>query len=502
MPKKKPSNLHADRYEQLAEAFLRYLERYLPGFKKEPPEARRALCRMIFEAPTRYRAHSHYEGYARFHYKELEERFGRSQFNRINAALGLFDVPQDWSKVEGRTKPYMLAEKVTTLRERFLAGCHRRSTRLMTEDGKILQAPPASAIASKNKDGQTRRGFKDLPVTTLVPVNLVRLKKLMEDIQARLYAQEAGIMQGEIFSALPSKQFLRSLHQEAAMLVSKARNQNWPGYVLHRYTESEIGGRYYADGVANLQNCYRAVREAAMAGLYDIDIENCHYSILAQMAAQCGYQCTEVLRYLADKEGVRVGLMREFGISKQQAKSALIALIYGARFSHRAKDALPKIFGGDIKLAAQVYNHPQFRALRDDIGGARRAVLAAQPVTRRTMKNCRGLTISLDESDDRQQLAHLLQGVEVAALEAAYRQYPKEIVLLQHDGFTATRTLDTARIEAAMFESTGYRLKVEQKVIQINLGQAFDDHPADLKNQIEIDRKPNAGAGFHQSIAS
>jgi hypothetical protein len=456
---------------------------------------------MIFEAPTRYRAHSHYEGYAWFHYKELEERFGRSQFSRINAELGLFDDPQDWSKVEGRTKPYMLAEKVSTLRERFLAGCHRRSTRLMTEDGKILQAPPASAVAAKNKDGQTRRGFKDLPVTTLVPVNLVQLKKLMVDIQARLYAQDAGILQGEIFSAVPNKKFLKALYQEAAMLVTKARNRNWPGYVLHRYTE-HTSGRLYADGSANLQNCYRAVREAAMAGLYDIDIENCHYSILAQMAAQHGYQCSDVLRYLDDKDGVRGGLMREFGVSKQQAKSALIALIYGARFSHRAKDALPKILGGDTRLAARIYEHPQFRALRDDISGARRAVLAAQPVTRRTIKNCRGLTISMDDSDERQQLAHLLQGVEAAALEAAYRQYPKEIVLLQHDGFTATRPLDTARIEAAMLEATGYRLKVEQKVIQINLGQAFDDHPADLKNQNEIGSKPNAGAGFNQSNAS
>lgn len=28
-----------------------------------------------------------------------------------------------------------------------------------------------------------------------------------------------------------------------------------------------------------------------------------------------------------------------------------------------------------------------------------------------------------------------------------------------------------------MFEATGYRLKVEQKVIQVNLADAFDKHP-------------------------
>ena len=34
-------------------------------------------------------------------------------------------------------------------------------------------------MAAKNKDGQNRRGFQGLPVTTLVPVNLVQVKKLM-----------------------------------------------------------------------------------------------------------------------------------------------------------------------------------------------------------------------------------------------------------------------------------------------------------------------------------
>ena len=238
-----------------------------------------------------------------------------------------------------------------------------------------------------------------------------------------------------------------------------------------------------------------------MAGLYDIDIENCHYSILAQMAAAQGYQCTEINHYLANKKKVRESMAAEFGISVQQAKDALIALIYGAKFSGRANDALPVIFNS-TRLADKVYKHPEFLALRNDIAGARAAVLKAQEVSRRTIKNCRGLTIRLDDTNERQQLAHLLQGVEVTALEAAYRLYPKEIVLLQHDGFTSTTPLDTKRIEAAMLEATGYRLEVEQKVIQVNLANAFDAHPDDTNNQNEIGRKANAGAGFSHTTAS
>jgi hypothetical protein len=422
--KKKPPKVihHAHRYEQFDEAFLRYLARYLPGFKRQPIDVRLALCGMIYEAPTRYRAHSHHEGYSRFTWQELEQSFGRSGFKAINESLGLFEYLEDWSKVEGRTKPYMLTEKVSTIREKFLKGCfRRRATKLLTQDGKYLQSLPASAMAAKNADGQNRRGFQDLPVTTLVPVNLVQVKKLMVSIQARLMAREAGFATSELFSEVPNITFLKSLHQDAAMIYTKANNKKWHGNVIHRYFEIE-SGRVYAEGVGNLQNCYRVLREAAMAGLWDVDIENCHYSILAQMAASHGYQCTEILDYLTHKKQLRESLAAEFGISVQQAKDALIALIYGAKFSVRAKDALPKIFK-NTRLAEKVYQHPKFLALRNDIAGARAVVLKAQTVTRRTIKNCRGLTMRLDESNERQQLAHLLQGVEVTALEAAYRLY-------------------------------------------------------------------------------
>jgi hypothetical protein len=479
---------HAHRYEQFDEAFLRYLARYLPGFKQQPMDVRLALCGMIYEAPTRYRAHSHHEGYSRFTWQELEQSFGRNGFKAINDRLCLFEVAKDsigrdaWSMVNESTKAYMLTEQVATIRENFLKGCfRRRATRLLTQDGKYLQTLPASAMSAKNKDGQNRRGFQGLPVNPLVPVKLVQVKKLMVDIEARLMAHEAGFFTGELFSEAPNTKFLKALHQDAAMIYAKANNKNWPGHVLHRYFEIE-SGRVYVDGVGNLQNCYRVLREAAMAGLYDIDIENCHYSILAQMAAAHGYQCTiDTMTTWTTRDLVRKSLADEFGLSIQQVKDALIALIYGAKFSAYYKDALPKIFNGDTELADRIYLHPKFLALHDDIAGARAVVLDALPVSRQTIQNCRGLTMRVggtDGSNKRQQLAHLLQGVEVTALEAAYRLYPKEIVLLQHDGFAATCQLDTKRIVAAMLEATGYTLKVEQKLIQVDLAQAYDKHPA------------------------
>jgi len=475
---------------------MRYMVREFPAIKRETASVQLALCSMIFEAPTRYRAHSHHERHSRFTWQELEQSFGRNGFKAINDRLCLFEVVKDsigrdaWSMVNESTKAYMLTDQVSSIRDNYLKGVlRRRPTNWLTEDGKYLKTLPANAMMAKNKDGQNRRGFKNLPVEPMVPVNMVQIKKLIVSIQARLIAYEVdifpgqrGFVNGELFSEVPDTKFLKALQQEAAMMYSKANNKNWPGFVMHRYMEVQ-SGRVYVDGPNNLGNCYRVLRQVAMAGkgMYDIDIENCHYSILAQMAASHGYQCTAIQDYLDNKDLVRKSLAAEFGLSIQQVKDALIALIYGAKFSAYYKDALPKIFNGDTKLAERIYLHPKFLALHDDIAGARAVVLDVDvtPVSRKTIQNCRDLTMRLDGSNKRQQLAHLLQGVEVTALEAAYSLYPKEIVLLQHDGFAATCQLDTKRIEAAMLEVTGYTLKVEQKLIQVNLAQAYDKHPDD-----------------------
>lgn len=505
MPKRKSKHHHASRFAQLSENFLRFLVRELPGFKALAKHHQLAMATMIFQSNSKRRAHSEFGGAAMFTFQEVDRKFGRGQFTAINQANGIFDVVQDelgreaWSKAQGITKGYILSPKVAELHQRFLAGVFRRKpTRLLTEDGKQLSNLPPTAIEAKNLLGTTRAGFKNLLIRPTVPVNLAQLKKLLVSIEARLYAHEAGIHQAELFSASPDIGFLHELKQEVQGLVHLARNEQWPGSILTRYTESP-SGRLYATGMTNLQNCRRVTRQAALAGFYDLDIENCHFDILDQMAERHGYVCTAIRAYLADKKGHRRVMAELFGITEGQAKTAFITLVYGARFSVRDEDALPKLLGPATQA---VYQHPPFKALKDDIAGARKAILKAQTVSRQTITNARGLTIDIGEKDDRQQLAHLLQGVEAAALEAACRVYPEKIVLLQHDGFSSSTRLDTRRIEEAILAATGYQLKVEQKAITVDLDAAHDEHPADLKNQNEIARRASIHAGFGVSAAS
>ncbi len=459
---------------------------------------------MIMQAPSKFRQHEHYEGWASFSYQGLEKKFGRGKFKEINDRLGIFHVHKDdigrdeWSAKGGFTKAYQLTDKVTDLRGKFLEGVTRRTTDMLTEDGNIQRTLPKQAVEAKGHDGHTKVGWR-VRVKTAIPVNEAMLKKLLLAVEGHMYGREYGVTQAALFHPVPDPVYLKELRDECRMVLQISRNRIQQGIFIHRYHQT-ASGRLYARDV-NLQNAYRPVRQAALHGCFDYDIENCHYSILEQMAAKYGHQCQVIKHYLSNKNQVRQSLATEFGLTIDQAKTALIALVYGARFSMRTKDALPKILGSE-EIAKWVYVHPQFQAIRTDVAKARSAILAAQQVFRGSISNCRGMTISTAESDPRQQLAHLLQGVESVALEAAHRLYPDQIVLLQHDGFTSTARLDNKAIEEAMFHATGYRLEMPVgEQVMVKLDAAFSSHP-DFQYQNGIKLQTNGGASSSLSHVS
>jgi hypothetical protein len=493
MPKKRKH-----RFKQLHENFLKYLHRNLTGFKQETKPVQLAVVEMILTEPSKFRTHA-IQG-ARFGYKELEGMFGRKVFDAVNNRLGLFHIEKDhigrdsWSKTEGRTKSFMLTDKVSDLRERWLKRAYYRTTNLLTEDGDVIRNVPDQAVYAKRKTVTgievTREGWHEASVEPAVPINESKLKLLAVQLEKMLYAQEFGFVQGALFHKTPAPAYLVSLLKTIRLLLSYANNSIQRGYIIHRYSQSP-SGRLYAEGL-NLQNVPKPVRQAALHGLHDYDIENCHYSILAQMAHKYGYECTAINHYLANKKKVRQQLADEFGSSIGQVKQALIALIYGARLSKRHHDALPKILGNAITNA---YQNQLFLGLVNDIKGAGSAIVKGQIISRQTIKNIRGLPMSLvDENGkkrpDKQLLAHLLQGVESMALECAHRLYPESIVLLQHDGWTSTKQLNIKALEDAIFEGTGFKFEVVSETITCKLDDSLADHPAPINPNRELVNSP------------
>jgi hypothetical protein len=63
-------------------------------------------------------------------------------------------------------------------------------------------------------------------------------------------------------------------------------------------------------------------------------------------------------------------------------------------------------------------------------------------------------------------LAHILQGFEARMLWIVVTMYGEDIVLLEHDGWTARRTLDMDAICRRIREETGLDMTLEEERIK------------------------------------
>jgi hypothetical protein len=237
------------------------------------------------------------------------------------------------------------------------------------------------------------------------------------------------------------------------------------GFIVHRYAEGRTG-RLYARGIS-LQTAPRIIRKAALHGLYDYDVENCHYAIFSQLAARFDCECAAIGHYLTHKNEVRESIAKAVGISIGQAKMCLLALMFGARLSEWEGNAIPEAIGIRAKV---LFENAQFMAIANEILDGRRVILSRWDKRRTTLLNDMGRAVNLDEPAN-VRLAHIIQGLEAKALRAAINLYPDEVVLLMHDGFVSKRALDVQLIEKAMYADTGIRLEVAGELITL---------PADL----------------------
>lgn len=252
-----------------------------------------------------------------------------------------------------------------------------------------------------------------------------------------------------------------------SMLIRLAHTDvSGKGYIAHRYAEGRTG-RLYARGIS-LQTAPRIVRKAALHGLYDYDIENCHYSIFYQLAARYNYECEAIKYYLGHKNEVRKAIAKSVGITIEQAKMCLLALMFGARLNEWKDNAIAQEIGQGA--AKTLFANTHFRSIADDVIGGRKEILARWEKRRTTLLNDMGKAVGLKEPAN-VKLAHIIQGIEAKALRASIRLYSDDVVLLMHDGFVSKRALDVQLIEQAIYQDTGMRLEVAGGIIAL---------PADL----------------------
>ena len=467
-----------------------HLQKTIPGFKREADSCQYALARMVWTGRTKRRRHPKFEDAMSFRHEELDEWFGRGQFKIINDRLDFFRASDNWlyklqssyRTDENFTKGYWFTDMVQASRDKYFNRRWRKETRLLFIEGQILKAQKTlpAAFASTDTNGKASRaskaakGSKEL---RHVPVDLDTLGLLRKWLMGIRREWLAGRAPHDLVTQYPSLVVIERLYELTSQVIRMAKTDvAGHGYIAQQYTESP-SGRWYANNV-NLQNSSSLIKEAALAGLWEYDFSNCHFDIIRQMAAP-HYECKAIADYLADKKPTRQAIADQAGISVDQAKVCLLAVMYGARASTWHENAIPQEIGE--AATKRLLKVDLFKDIMKDVARARAVILKNWSRTANgSLTNAYGKAIS-GAATRAQQLAHLIQGAEAKALMVAIDMHPNDLVLLQHDGFVATRKLYVPAITKAVLQATGYLLELEEAQIQVNPDAQF------LKNRIKTD---------------
>lgn len=483
------------RDDPIPEDLMTHLRKKVVGFKSESVPHQMQLAKMVWEGGSKRRQHQHFQGAMSFTYTELNRAFGRGGFDSINERLNFFVQTKNWSADRKFTKGYWFSDTVQRVREQYLKRRWRNETRLLVADGLFMKTLP-NAVSSKDMDGMTSTAWENARELNTVRVNLDGLNALRLWLERLKTDYQAGRIPESLFAKMPPVEVINRLLELTAKVI-RMSSTDVAGHscIMHRYVEA-TSGRLYAKGVS-LQSCPTLVKQAALSGLWEYDFSNCHFAILTQMAQRFGYECTAITHYLANKKAVRMEIAELAQITEHDAKVCLLALMYGARQSEWHENAIPEAIGQDG--ARRLYKVGLVAAIIHDIKEARRVILAGWDRSQRgNLVNDFGKTLKTAGSTPPKMLAHLIQGVEAKALKTAIDLYPNDIVLLQHDGFDATKKLDSRVIMEAVYQATGYHLDLEYFRIQINPDAYF------LKNSYQNDLSVSANTGavlrvFHVS---
>lgn len=465
--------------QYIPEDFIKALSRGIKGFKTWGDRQQWHMAKLIWEVGLKRREHRGMDGYISIGYRELEQGFGRGGFKAMNAAIQCFEVSPNWLWREERpqnqntTKGYKLMPHVQQLKEKYLKPRQKAITSLIYLDGKGDFCPLKSVpnpIAAKQDDddllGVTATAWRQVRPFNKVPVDLDLLRQLYEQLTRMLKPEE--LAQANLFVRSNAEDINRRIEWVGQLIRLAQTDVAGRGFIIHRYAECKTG-RLYASGIS-LQTAPRIIRKAALHGLYDYDIENCHYSIFEQLASKYGYRADAVRHYLTHKNEVRQGMASRVGIEAKQAKMVLLALMFGARTTEWHKNAIPREIGLD--KAKALYLDTEFAGISKDVQAGRDVILEAWPKRRTTLHNNLGKAVPLKAKAEIK-MAHIIQGIEAMAIRSAIKLYPDEIVLLMHDGFVTTRQIDARAVERQIFKETGYRMELAGGVIELPANLEF-----------------------------
>ena len=423
--------------------------------------AKLALLVLATYAPAKTRLHSEYDGYVSHHYTFIAKAAGGIYKNKkistgslaaINHDLDLFVIAGAYSKKQSLTKGYKLSSWLTASINNYLFDTYINVGYTDNEKCSLLK----KAITKFDKNDKQRKGKGNLKFA--VQINRKVLFELVKKIST--LGTDGQLITSNDKNALIAKQALVMLENSNGKVLPR-------GWMAQPYIEV-ASGRVYGTGL-HLQNACKETRTAALKGLYQLDISNAHYSILAQASAANNTPLQNIEFYIRNKQMVRATIAEDCMMELKDVKQALIALIYGASLSTKylrtdkgvKQTAIFRICGSDEAYDALIQHH-FFKGIAEDVKKGGSVMIDNAKAKTGNMYNALNKPISSSETLAKQ-TAHLLQGIEAQALDAVLTA--AEVAVALHDGYVFYTKVSASFLENEIKKATGYNLTLEEETI-------------------------------------
>ena len=401
--------------------------------------------------------------------RELDACFGRGNFQRINSHLNWLEVvPLESGRNYkaglggsiGLTKAYKVSASGLDAISASVKHLDQLHTRVVVEKGHL-----GNALQAHTKTGSKSRARFEMPRN-------VRLnRRSLLDLQGELTllrdpnkgitpSSRLSMFNKDLERFSPTERTRKLVRYQIQLaellLIMEAGTNRLRNVVSQRYVQSN-SGRWYAHGNdISLQNLPREIRNFAFAGNYLVDINCCHWSLLAQMAARLGIDLPTIRLMLEDKKLFRGSIATETGASVELIKRGLISLLFGAPLDG-AQSSLLSLF--DYEQFTLFRHNGRVRDVCEEIRSIRKLIIESyREKTRKCgwLVNDLGKGLPLSSMNGRESLAFLLQGAESQILSAVGLKWGRDMRLLLHDGFVSAKDLDLEEISNHIDRTTSW----------------------------------------------
>lgn len=221
-------------------------------------------------------------------------------------------------------------------------------------------------------------------------------------------------------------------------------------------------GRIQGQGI-HYQNFTKQAKKICFPNDNEIDIENCHPSIIAQLAHQLGIETPALDDYISNKQHWRELIATQTGIGIGDVKSGLISLCFSAQRSTSDKTSIVKKLGKE--KAAAFNSHSKVKALHDDLRRSTKAIVkdARKNANRLgNIKNACELPLHKTEKP-KKIMAHIVQGLESHLIQHVILELGCEVQVSIHDAIIITESITPnalKNVEQEIQKQTGFIIKL------------------------------------------